>query len=108
MTGPEHDQAQPTQPQAPADGPQAVTLAKGRHSWTFVCAPGDHERLLARVADLARDGTVPLDWFDAALIRHQLSGRLRSGINRVDKTTENSGMPEPRHDAGADQPHGAA
>jgi hypothetical protein len=61
-----------------------VTLVKGGHKWTFSCDAGDEPELLRRVTELARGEDVPFDWFDAALVTHQLSKRLKAGLYRID------------------------
>lgn len=63
---------------------EPVTLVKGGHKWTFRCDPGDEPELLRRVTELARSEDVPFDWFDAALVTHQLSKRLKAGLYRID------------------------
>ena len=63
---------------------EPVTLVKGGHKWTFWCDPGDEPELLRRVTELARGEDVPFDWFDAALVTHQLSKRLKAGLYRID------------------------
>jgi hypothetical protein len=63
---------------------EPVTLVKGSHRWTFTCETGEESALLKRLSELASDGDVPFDWFDAALVSHQLSKRLRPGINRIE------------------------
>lgn len=63
---------------------QPVTLTKGAHTWTFACDPGDEGLLLRRLSELARSEDVPFDWFDAALVSHQLSKRLKAGLYRID------------------------
>lgn len=63
---------------------EPVTLVKGGHKWTFCCEPGDEPELLRRVTELARSEDVPFDWFDAALVTHQLSKRLKAGLYRID------------------------
>jgi hypothetical protein len=79
-------------PSTPADStntdPRSVTLLKGAHRWVFACAPGDEQALLASVSELARRQEVPFDWFDAALVGHQIARRLPSGLNRVDKSVD--------------------
>ena len=61
-----------------------VTLVKGEHRWTFACEPGDEPALLGRLSELARGQDVPFDWFDAALVSHQLRKRLKPGLFRID------------------------
>ena len=68
---------------------EAVTLVKGRHRWTFVCGKGDEQRLLTYVAGLAGREGAGFDLFDAALVSHQITGRLHSGLNRVDEEEGN-------------------
>lgn len=73
------------QPQHPAPiAREPVTLAKGAHRWTFLCDAGDEPALLRRLSELAANPDVPFDWFDAALVSHQLSKRLRPGLKRID------------------------
>ncbi len=59
-----------------------VTLVKGPHRWTFSCDPGDESALLSHLSELATNPDVPFDWFDAALVSHQLSRRLTRGLAR--------------------------
>ncbi len=73
----------PHQPGTPATR-EPVTLVKGSHRWSFVCDAGDEASLLKRLSELAGDRNVPFDWFDAALVSHQLSKRLKPGLNRID------------------------
>ncbi len=67
---------------APVVAREPVTLVKGAHRWTFSCEPGEEPALLRALTELAGDDGKPFDWFDAALVSHQLSKRLRSGLNR--------------------------
>ncbi|GEM_PF-422984 len=88
------ERGNPSLPQtAPAYGPDAVgtsfprepvTLVKGAHRWTFTCDAGDEAGLLRRLSELAARTDTPFDWFDAALVSHQLSKRLKSGLYRID------------------------
>jgi hypothetical protein len=74
--------AQPACPAPVARDP--VTLTKGAHRWIFHCDAGDEPALLRRLSELAADPRAPFDWFDAALVSHQLSKRLRPGLQRID------------------------
>lgn len=69
---------------------EPVTLVKGAHRWTFSCDSGDEPELLRRVTELARGEDVPFDWFDAALVTHQLSKRLKAGLYRIDGSSTGS------------------
>jgi hypothetical protein len=68
-----------------------LTLAKGRHRWAFSCAPGEERELLRTLTDLALRPEAPFDWFDAALVGHQIARRLQSGLSRVDKSVDEVG-----------------
>lgn len=75
------------QAEQPLDGPglrEPVTLVKGSHKWMFSCDAGDEASLLKRLSELASDRNAPFDWFDAALVSHQLSKRLKPGLQRID------------------------
>ena len=92
---------QPFQPSKPKrNGPavmlslspsrESVTLCKGGHRWTFSCEPDGEKALLLRLAELARAEDVPFDWFDAALVSHQLRNRLLPGLARQEPTGTSS------------------
>lgn len=71
---------------------EPVTLVKGSHRWTFACDAGEEAALLRRLSQLATDRNVPFDWFDAALVSHQLSKRLRPGLQRIESTARPAGQ----------------
>jgi hypothetical protein len=71
-----------TTSQQPSSEP--VTLIKGGHRWVFSCESGQEPALLSRLAELARCNDIPFDWFDAALVSHQLRRRLNAGLHRID------------------------
>lgn len=73
-------------PAAPLSDPtlrEPVCLIKGRHQWRFWCDSGDEASLLRRLQELASDPNAPLDAFDAAIVCHQLSRRLKAGLLRT-------------------------
>lgn len=79
----------PKKPRKPVDVSasiwrEPVTLIKGAHRWTFACTRGDEQALLTRLSQLAAGPDVPFDWFDAALVSHQLNKRLKPGLHRID------------------------
>lgn len=61
-----------------------MTLVKGPHRWRFACEAGSEAALLRRLSELAGQPGIPFDWFDAALVSHQLSKRLKPGLHRID------------------------
>lgn len=69
---------------------ETVTLIKGIHQWSFGCEPGSEGELLRRLSELASQGDVPFDWFDAALVSHQLNKRLKPGLHRIDGSSTDS------------------
>lgn len=69
-----------------------VTLSKGVHRWTFSCERGQEQSLLLRLAELARSEDVPFDWFDAALVSHQLRNRLLPGLHRTESPPAAAGV----------------
>lgn len=70
----------------------AVTLVKGRHTWIFSWSAGDEPALLHTLQELAENSTGGFEWFDAAVVCHQLSRRLGIDLGRfIDTDTE------PRH-----------
>lgn len=90
MAGFGEEPEQTNQGQAAPNLREPVTLVKGVHRWTFSCDPGDEPELLRRVTELARGEDVPFDWFDAALVTHQLSKRLKAGLYRIDGSSTGS------------------
>ena len=65
--------------------PRELVLVKHGQRYTFRYAPGDEARLLAGIADLARDPDCPLDWFDAAVLSHQMGKNLGQQMERLRK-----------------------
>jgi hypothetical protein len=67
-----------------------VTLVKGRHRWSFACDAGSEPALLRRLSEMAASDKFPFDFFDAALVSHQLSRRLKPGLFRIDPDSADS------------------
>ncbi len=53
-----------------------MVLKKGEHSWQLRWDSGDEEMLVSTVSDMAADDQVDFDWFDAAMVRHQIANTL--------------------------------
>jgi hypothetical protein len=51
-----------------------LMLMKGDHCWRFNWMDGDKNQLVTALSDLAADTRIEFDWFDAAIVRHQLDG----------------------------------
>ena len=50
-----------------------VVLMKGEHCWKIRWDSGEEDLLVAVVSDLAADEQIDFDWFDAAMVRHQVA-----------------------------------
>lgn len=57
-----------------------ITLLKNGHRWRLACAAGEEPELLEAVSELADDDRVAFDWFDAALVAHELKRRVHEAI----------------------------
>ncbi|MFN7022235.1 MAG: hypothetical protein ACK4WH_13035 [Phycisphaerales bacterium] len=88
---PPDDTLSPANSTIPAREP--VTLVKGIHRWTFSCDAGDEPELLRRLSELASRQDAPFDWFDAALVTHQLNRRLMPGLRRIDGRPADAAQP---------------
>jgi len=53
-----------------------ITLIKGAHQWRFHLEPGNERDMLDAVAGCADDPSHPLDWFDAAIVSHQITRQI--------------------------------
>jgi hypothetical protein len=53
-----------------------LTLVKKGHYYLFRYAPGDEAVLIQTLIDRAQDPRCPLDWFDAAVLSHQMGHRM--------------------------------
>jgi hypothetical protein len=65
--------------QAHAGGQRPVrtlSLVKGPHRFCFRYEVGDESRVLDALVDMVNRREVPFDWFDAAVLSHQLGQHL--------------------------------
>ena len=58
---------------APPPAQRTIALIKGDHRWRFHFAPGDERALMDALGELAEDPDHPLDWFDVAVVSHQIT-----------------------------------
>ena len=59
-----------------------ITLVKGGRLYRFVaCEETDETALLDEAIRLAQDAGSDIDWFDAALIAHEMGRRLTSHLH---------------------------
>ena len=69
------------------DGPDPddeVAVTRDGRRFAFACPPGGEAELLARLSPLVEDAACPLTWFDAALLCHQLRGRLGHRVGAIE------------------------
>ena len=63
-------------PLCPPREPRRLSLDKGGHRFEVRYETGCESQVLARLAEMVADGELPFDWFDAAVMGHQLGGHL--------------------------------
>ncbi len=52
---------------------RTIALVKGEQRWRFHFAPGDEGMLIEELGALAENPDHPLDWFDVAVVSHQIT-----------------------------------
>lgn len=85
--GPMHSQTHATSTSTtPQQPPQTlrepIVFRKGDRQWIFVCDTGDEQALLEHIGGLAANRSGGFDWFDAALVGHQVRQRLNPTLRR--------------------------
>jgi len=55
---------------------KTLTLAKGRHQFHFRYEAGQEAQVLESLVELVHRRDLPFDWFDAAILSHQLGQHL--------------------------------
>ena len=55
---------------------RTLSLVKGPHRFCFRYEVGDESRVLDALVDMVNRREVPFDWFDAAVLSHQLGQHL--------------------------------
>jgi len=79
----------PSPPAAPVtscvevDGVRELTLEKHGERFVFTCPTGEEEPLLEQLIHMVRDPNCPLDWFDAAVLSHQMGRRLGDQLRKM-------------------------
>ncbi len=53
-----------------------LVLVKRSHRWVFRYRPGEEASVLRWLADTARNPSTDFDWFDAAVLSHQMGSEL--------------------------------
>lgn len=60
----------------PKSEPRTISLVKGKHTFCFRYSEGDENQVLESLADMVKRRDLPFDWFDAAVLSHQLGQHL--------------------------------
>ena len=53
-----------------------LSLVKGQHRFSFSYEVGDEANVLDALVDMVNRREMPFDWFDAAVLSHQLGQHL--------------------------------
>lgn len=64
-----------------------LVLVKQGQRYVFDCAPGQEAELLADIARRAKDPDDGINWFDAAVLSHQLGQRMGQDLQKLLKPT---------------------
>jgi len=60
-----------------------LTLIKKGHYYLFRYMPGDEATLIQTLIDKAEDPRCSLDWFDAAVLSHQMGHRMAAEMQTL-------------------------
>jgi hypothetical protein len=72
--------------QMTVDGGRELLLVKQGQRYVFRCAQGQESQLLDQIIEMARDTESDIQWFDAAMLSHQLGTRMADQLERVRQT----------------------
>ena len=56
--------------------PRTLSLIKGQHRFAFTYRPGEESNVLDSLVSMVHRRELPFDWFDAAVLSHQLGQHL--------------------------------
>lgn len=66
-----------------AQNRRQLVLVKNGHRYVFRYERGEETKVLAGLVEMARDPKSELDWFDAAVLSHQLGQRMSEQLDRL-------------------------
>ena len=66
-----------------AQEPRQLTLIKKGQYYLFRYFPGDEALLIQNLIDKAQDPRCALDWFDAAVLSHQMGHRMAAEMQAL-------------------------
>ena len=83
--------SQPNTPPTSAPGAEAatprtlrrLTLAKEEQHYIFTYEPGRELDVLAAIVALVQDSASGLDWYDAAVLSHQMGQQMTEQLDRL-------------------------
>ena len=64
-------------------GSRELVLVKRGQRFVFRYLPGQESEMLANLAEMARDPKSEIDWFDAAVLSHQMGRALSTQLSRM-------------------------
>ena len=72
-------------PNPPSDNakPRQLVLVKKDQRWVFRYLPGEEPVVLQWLASTARDPQANFDWFDAAVLSHQMGHRMHAQLKKI-------------------------
>lgn len=60
-----------------------LVLVKKQSRWVFRYGPGQEQALIDWLTQAANDPQVEFDWFDAAVLSHQMGAKLSSQLKKI-------------------------
>lgn len=69
-----------------ATDPRQLVLVKRNQRWVFRYMPGEETVVLHWLAQTARDPATDFDWFDAAVLSHQMGDHLGDQLKMLMQT----------------------
>jgi hypothetical protein len=73
----------PRPPTPDGDGFCQLALVKRGQRYIFRYRPGEEPKMLASLVEMARDPASDLDWYDAAMLSHQMGQKLSAQLQRL-------------------------
>lgn len=67
----------------PDPQPRQLVLRKKGHCWVVRYAPGEEGAVVRWLARFAADATQNFDWFDAAVLSHQMGGQMHQQLKEI-------------------------
>jgi len=62
---------------------RSLSLIKGRHHFCFRYEAGQEAEMLSAMLNMVRDRDLNFDWFDAAVLSHQLGQHLAKELQSL-------------------------